>query len=73
MSQSMYHFAVQELVGKEARSALPDAPVVPEPPPRFRRVRMTAARTLAWTAGRADALAGRLAPVDLARVDEIRC
>src|SRR6266545_2774880 len=42
----------QDIVARYAKSGYPDAPVVPEPPPRLRRTRLRTARVLAWAAGR---------------------
>lgn len=40
MSESMYFYpALRHLAPDEARSALPDAPVVPDRPPRWPRIR----------------------------------
>jgi hypothetical protein len=44
------------------RSALPDAPVVPEPPPRNPRVRSSIAAFLRASAGRRARLADRVDP-----------
>jgi len=54
----------QDIVARYAKSGYPDAPVVPEPPPRLRRTRLRTARVLAWAARQASGLAERLAPVE---------
>jgi hypothetical protein len=50
----------QNATARHACSALPDAPVVPEPPPRPRRTRRLAARVLAQVGTGATRAAARL-------------